>query len=41
MTRIDISGVLFFLGILLCIDALHTAGLLDTLASWMDQPLEM
>lgn len=36
MTRIDVSGILFFLGILLCIDALHTAGLLDDLAVWMN-----
>lgn len=35
MTRIDVSGVLFFLGILLAIDSLHTAGLLDALADWM------
>jgi NhaD family Na+/H+ antiporter len=39
MTRIDVSGVLFFLGILLCIDALHTAGLLDSLAKWMDRTI--
>lgn len=36
MARIDVSGVLFFLGILLCVDALHTAGLLDDLANWMN-----
>lgn len=39
MTRIDISGVLFFLGILLCIDALHTAGLLDDLSKWMNRTI--
>lgn len=39
MTRIDVSGVLFFLGILLCIDALRTAGLLDALALWMDNTI--
>lgn len=39
MTKIDVSGVLFFLGILLCIDALSTAGLLDKLAVWMDQTI--
>lgn len=39
MTKIDISGVLFFLGILLCIDALHTAGILHTLAEWMDREI--
>lgn len=36
ITKIDVTSVLFFLGILLCIDALHTAGLLDRLAHWMD-----
>ena len=39
MSRIDVSGVLFFLGILLAIDALHTAGLLDNLAKWMDRTI--
>lgn len=39
ITKIDVSGVLFFLGILLCIDALRTAGLLDSLALWMDQKI--
>lgn len=39
MTRIDVSGVLFFLGILLAIDALHTAGLLDALAGWMNRTI--
>ncbi len=37
ITRIDVSSVLFFLGILLCIDALQTADLLNRLANWMDQ----
>lgn len=39
MTNIDTSGVLFFLGILLCIDALHTAGLLNDLANWMNHTI--
>lgn len=39
MARIDASGVLFFLGILLAIDALHTAGLLDQLAQWMNRTI--
>ncbi len=39
ITRIDVSGVLFFLGILLAIDALHTAGLLEALANWMNRTL--
>lgn len=37
ITKIDVSSVLFFLGILLCIDALHTAGILDTVAKKMDE----
>lgn len=39
LTRIDISGILFFLGILLCINALEAAGLLDRLAVWLDQTI--
>lgn len=39
MTRIDVSSVLFFLGILLCIDALQVAGLLQSLAQWMDHSI--
>jgi Na+/H+ antiporter NhaD/arsenite permease-like protein len=37
ITKIDVSSILFFLGILLAIDALHTAGLLDRLANTMDR----
>lgn len=36
LTRVDTSGVLFFLGILLCVDALQAAGILQTLADWLD-----
>lgn len=39
LTKIDNTGVLFFLGILLCIDALQTAGLLNQLANWMDHAI--
>lgn len=39
MTKIDSSSVLFFLGILLCIDALHTAGILEAIAHWMDREI--
>jgi NhaD family Na+/H+ antiporter len=39
MTRIDVSSVLFFLGILLAIDALHTANVLDDLSIWMNQTI--
>ncbi len=37
LTRIDTSGVLFFLGILLCISALDVAGLLNMLAHFLDE----
>jgi NhaD family Na+/H+ antiporter len=36
-TKIDISGVLFFLGILLCIASLDTLGLLERLAELLDR----
>lgn len=34
-TKIDFSGVFFFLGILLCVGALYSAGLLGELATWL------
>lgn len=37
LTKIDLSGTLFFLGILLCIDALDSAGILEQLAYWLDE----
>lgn len=37
LTRIDTSGVLFFLGILLCISALDVAGILNSLAHFLDR----
>jgi NhaD family Na+/H+ antiporter len=37
LTRVDTSGVLFFLGILLCISALSAAGLLKQLADILDK----
>jgi Na+/H+ antiporter NhaD/arsenite permease-like protein len=37
LTRVDTSGVLFFLGILLCVNALETAGILKAVAVWLDQ----
>ncbi len=37
LTKIDTSGVLFFLGILLCINALETAGILADLAVWLER----
>ena len=35
LSRIDTTSVLFFLGILLSVSALQTAGLLDSLATWL------
>lgn len=35
LTRVDTSGILFFLGILLCVDALQTAGILRVVAEWL------
>lgn len=37
LTKIDLSGTLFFLGILLSIDALDSAGILESLAQWLDK----
>jgi NhaD family Na+/H+ antiporter len=34
-TKIDMAGVLFFLGILLCVGALETAHILPNLATWL------
>jgi NhaD family Na+/H+ antiporter len=39
LTRIDTSGVLFFLGILLCISALDVAGFLTQLARFLDETI--
>ncbi len=39
LTKIDTSGILFFLGILLAIDALATAGILQELAVYLQQTL--
>lgn len=35
LTKIDISGILFFLGILLCVGSLEAANLLQDLAIWL------
>jgi Na+/H+ antiporter NhaD/arsenite permease-like protein len=40
LTRIDTSGVLFFLGILLCISALEVAGLLQIFANFLDSTVK-
>ena len=37
LAKVDFSGLLFFLGILLAIDALDSAGILAHLASWFDK----
>ena len=36
LTKIDTSGVMFFLGILLAINALESAGILSDLAKWLE-----
>ncbi len=40
LTRVDTSSVLFFLGILLCINALEAVGLLTHLAEWLNTTLK-
>lgn len=40
LSKIDISGVLFFLGILLCVGALETAGILKTFAYFLSDKIE-
>jgi NhaD family Na+/H+ antiporter len=40
LTKVDISGVLFFLGILLCVGSLQAAGLLTDLATWLSGQVE-
>lgn len=37
LSKIDFTSILFFLGILLSVGALETAGILERLALWMDQ----
>lgn len=39
LTKIDVASILFFLGILLSVDSLQAAGLLDNVAQWMDHHL--
>lgn len=39
LTKIDMSGIIFFLGILLAIDALATSGLLKIFAEWLQSVL--
>lgn len=36
LTKVDVSNILFFLGILLSVDALEAAGLLTEAASWLN-----
>lgn len=40
LTKIDVSSVLFFLGILLAINALEMTGLLEVSAIWLDKYLQ-
>lgn len=37
LTKVDVSSILFFLGILLSVNALESSGLLNNLADWLDQ----
>lgn len=39
LTRIDTSGILFFLGILLCVSAMEVAGLLGMLADFLNRTI--
>lgn len=39
LTKIDLSGIIFFLGILLAVDALTTAGILKQFAGWLEQTI--
>lgn len=39
LTRIDLTSILFFLGILLAIDALESAQILSQLAQWLDKAI--
>lgn len=39
LSRVDLSGVLFFLGILLAVDTLSSAGLLEAFAVWINSVL--
>lgn len=39
LTKIDIASVLFFLGILLAVDALDQAKILHSMAAWLDQSI--
>jgi len=40
LTKIDTSSLLFFLGILLCVSSLQSAGILNTAAIWLDQNVQ-
>jgi Na+/H+ antiporter NhaD/arsenite permease-like protein len=37
MTKVDMTTIFFFLGILLAVDALYSEGILTSLAQWLDQ----
>lgn len=40
LTKVDTSSILFFLGILLCINALEASGLLQEVANWLDRTVK-
>lgn len=39
LTRVDTSGILFFLGILLSVNALETVGILQEIAEWLNREI--
>lgn len=39
LNRIDTTSILFFLGILICISALESVGILPAIAQWMDKTI--
>ncbi|MBS0621067.1 MAG: sodium:proton antiporter NhaD [Verrucomicrobia bacterium] len=40
LTRVDTSGILFFLGILLCVASLQSAGILQSIATWLNETVK-
>lgn len=40
LTRVDTSGVLFFLGVLLSVAALQSAGMLQVVAEWLNKTID-
>ncbi|MBX9924325.1 MAG: sodium:proton antiporter NhaD [Rhabdochlamydiaceae bacterium] len=40
LSRIDTSSILFFLGILLCVDSLQASGMLNIVAQWLSREVQ-